>query len=830
MRPHAPQTRFVGRSDDLERLAALYAAHAPLVTLWGPPGIGKTRLALELCRYGRLSRDGAAAVWFCDLCEARDTGSICEAVARGLGVEAPPTRVTPGWVAAALAGCAPGVVVLDNFEQITAFGQETVGLWTKAAAHIFFVVTSRERLRIAAEITHEVLPLGTEAAELFLDRARAWTRLAEQRATDVDAVNALVTRLEGIPLAIELAAARVDVLGVEGLLARLDHPLDLLRYAPRDSTPNHATLRLAIDSSYALLSRTEQRTLGECAVFRGGFSLAAAEAVVTSDDACASVLDTLQALRDRSLLRCFNEGGEVRFAFFEALRAFATEGLAATGEEAAVQERHARYFLDPKANLPLADQENIVEAARWALERSIAGAPVVPSRDLVASLARLEPSRVSQKLVVSLEEALRVGEKQDWSSDVLASGQRARGRALQLHGRLTDARAALELALTLAVGHDHLAAEIWENLGLLHHQCRRIEEARTCYQSALSLQEKLDDAVGRARTLGHLGALYHDTRHYDEALDHYERALNGFRSAGERRLEGIFLTNKGVLLQERGAFAQARASYLAGLARIGPTGDRRLEGITHTNLGFLQHEAGFLEEAHASHVRALEAFREVVDPCSEGLCAGRLAMALAALGHGRDARLFVQRAERLLAHIDDVVAMGVLRLFEVFVDANDSDVDDVVRDRVAAARTTPVIGGAALVDISDDARTAVRLIENVVAARGVGATRGMLLVAADAGWFTTPGGQTCDLGRRDVLRRLLLRLVEQHRRAPAEGLTLDALREAGWPSEQIIEAAAVNRIHVALAELRRRGLKQCLVRKRDKYLIDPALRVVLSDA
>jgi hypothetical protein len=152
-----------------------------------------------------------------------------------------------------------------------------------------------------------------------------------------------------------------------------------------------------------------------------------------------------------------------------------------------------------------------------------------------------------------------------------------------------------------------------------------------------------------------------------------------------------------------------------------------------------------------------------------------------------EARSYLRRAEHLLARIEAPVALGVLRLFEECL-------------------------GAA-VDPAFDTMFGQRV----------------LLVGPGARWFTSPDGVTSDLARRDVLRRLLLRLVEQHASAPNEGLTLEALRGAGWPSERIIESAATNRIHVALTELRRRGLRRCLIRDDDRYLLDPAMRVVLSD-
>ena len=328
-----PKTRFFGRREDLVRLYALCEAKTPLVTLWGPPGIGKTRLAIELCRQRPLE-----PAWFCDLTLAKTSADACAAILAALGIDAPPHNASPSWVGAALALRGPGALVLDNFEHLASSAVETVGVWMEAAPQVLFLVTSRERLRLQGEVAHEVLPL-TEAALLFLDRVSARTDRPVQP-LEAGVVEALVAQLEGIPLAIELAAARFDVLGLEGLRSRLSRPLELLGCgAPRDADPHHATLRHAIDSSFAQLTPGEQRVLAHCSVMHGSFALEAAEAIVGPGE---NVLDGLQSLRDRSLLRCVPENGAVRFSFFESIRAYALEVLAAGGEERDVRVRHAR--------------------------------------------------------------------------------------------------------------------------------------------------------------------------------------------------------------------------------------------------------------------------------------------------------------------------------------------------------------------------------------------------------------------------------------------------------------------------------------------------------
>ncbi len=585
----SPQTRFFGRDADLARLRQLFRAGAGLVTLWGPPGIGKTRLAIELCRRDQLERAGQpiVEVWFCDLSTARTADEVEAAV-------------TPV-LAARQRG--PGLLVLDNFEQVAEHARTTVGMWAQAAPELAILVTSRERLRLGHEVIHEVEPLADEAVQLFLDRAQ---QAAPARRAPLDGarVAELVAGLEGIPLAIELAAARLDLLGLDGLLARLGRPLELLAPAARDAPAHHATLERAIDRSYRLLRPVGQHALAQCAVFVAGFTVEAAEAVLELG-AGARVLDVLQALRDRSLLRRVDAGATPRFALHAMVRAFAALALGDGDDAAALRARHARYYLGAAATLAPVEHEN-----------------------LAAAIAQLQPSRTSDMLVELHGRALAVAAV---AASVRARGHRARGQALQLRGRLPEARMELERALELAEAEPELAGAIWMDLGVLYHERRDMAHARAAYLTALERLGPHADTAALARGKGNLGAVHHDLGQLDQAQAHYQEALAGFRAAGERRSEGLFLTNLGVLEQERGKHAPARRSYLEALEQLTGVGDRRVEAITHTNLGLLWQELGEPAQACACHERALAAFDEVIDPRSTGLCLGRLALALAAL-------------------------------------------------------------------------------------------------------------------------------------------------------------------------------------------------------
>jgi predicted ATPase/Tfp pilus assembly protein PilF len=835
MTPRWPHARFFGREDDIVHLRELRRAGVRMVTLWGPAGIGKTRLAMELCQ--RAVREGEQ-VWFCDLAAARTAADVAIAVADELPRHDGETSVPPLHPAVrdplpVLRTLGPGLLVLDHFDHLAEHALATVGTWAEAAPEIAFLVTSRERLRLAGEVTHELEPLGPEAVQLFLDRADQVERMHRDR-LDPARVAELVAGLEGNPLAIELAAARLDLLGLDGLLERLARPLELLGHGARDACAHHATLWRAIDWSYRLLKPPEQRVLVQCAVFAGGFSVAAAEAVLEAGPG-AAVLDVLQALRDRSFLRRQGSRERTRFALHGTVRAYAEEALAAQGDVASLRLRHARHYLRAAPALAPADQANLAAAIAWSLSQAPSAAPVdsaapadsaAPVDSALAALTRLEPSRTSDRLLELYGRALATARV---APVVRAGGHRARGRALQLHGRLAEARAELERALELADPDAEIAGEIWTDLGVLYHQQRELARARAAYVTALERLGPAGDPVARARGTGNLGAVHHDVGEFDDASACYREALSGFRVAGEHRLEGIFLTNLGVLLQERGEQAPAHRLYLEALDRLGSVGDRRLEAITHTNLGLLCQEMGEPVQARTCHERALFAFHEVIDPRSTALCLGRFALALAALGHVDDARRDCGRAAEQLARLGDRVGMAVLGLFRAHVElsADAPGAEAAARSQVAAARAAGGADEVALCELSDDARAAVRLIEVGLAARR--AELGHLLrVGPAACWFASGGGAREDLSGQRVLRRLLLGLVEQHLAAPGEGLPLDALREVGWPGERILRGAAVNRVHVALSKLRRLGLRSFLVCRDGRYFIDPAAHVEIS--
>jgi len=334
-------TRFIGRAAELEQIDTLFSQGARLVTLIGPGGAGKTRLA---------ARAGAAwcaarqqRVRFCDLSTAQDGPSMLAGVAGALG-GAPAGADPVSALGAALAGLDEALLILDNLEQIAAPAAEILSRWLRAAPSLRVLVTSRHRLRLRDEHLLEVGPLDSEGdgSLLFTERAQQLRpKLAVHTEPDRQLIAALVAALDGLPLAIELAAARSAVLSPRQLLERLSRP-HTMGGGPRDGVARHQTMQRAIAWSWSLLSEAEQTTLAQLSVFRGGFDIDAIEAVVQRPPDAPAHVDLLQALREKSMLIAQPGAEPIRFRLLTTIREFAAARLA---NPPTVSLRHARWVV-----------------------------------------------------------------------------------------------------------------------------------------------------------------------------------------------------------------------------------------------------------------------------------------------------------------------------------------------------------------------------------------------------------------------------------------------------------------------------------------------------
>jgi serine/threonine protein kinase/tetratricopeptide (TPR) repeat protein len=706
---------FVGRTRELQDLADRLEGGPSQVTVLGAGGSGKTRLAR---RYGWTSLDRwPGGIWFCDLSEASTADGIAHAVATGLDV--PLGRGDPiVQLGHAIAGRGRALIILDNFEQVREHAEATVGRWITRARDSSFLITSRERLRFEGETVLELDPLDaeTEGVELFAERARA-----EVAGFTLDSnrtvVRDIVHLVDGLPLAIELAAARLRTLSLEQLRARLVDRLSLLAGPKRG---RQATLRATLDWSWELLTPWEQTAVAQASVFEGGFTLEAAEAVldVTSWPGAPAVLDVVQALVDKSWVRARSVLDAPRFEMYATVREYASEKLkadrgevglpAGTTSREAAERRHGVYYasMGTEEAVEALDRhggvakiaalrmeiDNLVAACRRAVERAdpdtAVGAFVASWRVLsmnrpvaegvnlgqtVMGIPRIRPAQRARtalhlgqalRIVGRVDEARRCFEEAlavhrvtgDRRSEGLVLGNL--GNLLTVEGQVEEASRCFEAALAIhrEMGHRRFEGNALGNLGNLHIMVGHVEEARQDYENALAILREVGDRRTEGVFLGNLGRLHGEQGRKEEARLHFEEALAIFREVGDRRNEGIFVGNLGVLNQDR--VEEARRYFQEALAIHRDTGNRQAQGIFLGNLGVLLLNEGRTEEARTHFEEALAISREVGDRRNEGLFLGKLGNLHSGQGRMEEARRCFDDGLAVLRAIGDRLNLG----------------------------------------------------------------------------------------------------------------------------------------------------------------------------
>jgi tetratricopeptide (TPR) repeat protein len=831
------ENRFVARDGIAEGVkSALRAGRS--VVLVGAPGVGKTRLAAECVR--RLSDESTLVA---RLGDARDRDGLVSRVADAAGVWLSPAASSAeaeARLARALASRGPGVFVLDNFEQLPADADGLVRDWIRASS-MGWLVTSRRRL--ACDVDHiELGPLEavarpgrwSEAAILMRHRAEenAHVRVDER---DREAIETLVAALDGLPLAIELAASRLAVLTPSQLLSRLDK-----RFALLDGEKGGG-LRAALEASFSLLGDDARECLRACGVFRGGVRLEALEAMLGDQK---DVFGSLAALRNQSLLLVERVGDEYRYGLAHSIRELVEQRERGTAAWEAARAKHAAYWAaagekeaeDPRLGREV---ENLHAAFEWAQEKDPGlcarlaltlsapslGLPYGVAREVLSTtMARLDLQGLSEALrgqlfyrrgtvrryladfagaVVDLEAAREIAERTN-DRALLAEALAGLGNACSARADWDGARRYLERAMAV-----HPSASfrplVLAMIANTHSNEDAFDRAEPMLREAISLSDADHDVFGGAFARLSLGILLVERGIFDEAFGSLVDSLSVLETSRStrvmqaRHLRAVALTHLARVKQETGDTAGALTDYHDALVYAEEAGVRRAEAFALHGLASLLLELGELRAADDRIREALPLIRENATDV-EGAIVALQGVLFASRGAHDDAERFFRRAQALLdAHKRPVfaAALAVLR--------GEND------------------GSGPLSEFAD-----VRLARRLRAVFSSEVPSPPLFIAEDAAFFRSPDtGEAVSLLRRKAVRAVLRALLEARISRPGVPVSIDALVSAGWPGEKVLAAAGAERVYAAIATLRRLGLRGVIAQEADGYLI-PANRAVLT--
>lgn len=641
-----PSNALVGRGRELATIVERLAS-ARLVTLTGMGGIGKTRLAQATAE--EVGEDYPGEVWFVPLADLAEPERLLETVRDALCLP-PLSSVEPlHQIRARLAG-EKTLLVLDNMEQLLPVGAEAVQRLLAALPQLTILITSRHRLGLSAEWEISVPPLSLPdpasppdtpeaglqypGVELFVTRARMRNPDFALTAENLAPVVALCTALEGIPLATELAAAWTQVLSPVQMQARLSQRFQLLKTRQQDSPSRHRSLYAAMESSFRLLSPASQSFFTKLSIFRGGWTLEAAEAVCAEPNA----LEALADLSEASLVVAEERAGEMRFRFLDTVREFAAEQQSDVAQREAA-ERHIAYFLSLAQEAT--QHLDSVEQTRW-LDRLDC-----ENENLRAALDRCVGAEAKTALQ-GLELAVLLHDFWDRK------------------GYLTEGRQRLMTALESAGAHAEvsLRASALRAIGGLSHRLGDLIQGEAALQEALGLSREHGDTYGETAALANLGELKGNQGDFETADALLKEALQQYREQGNRKREGEILGFLGYLAREQKDFATARALTEEALAIHRALGNRHGISWNLGSLGYVAEGENNREEAERLFTQALFLNREMQNTSGEAWALTSLAHLARGRGDTASASALLQQAVDIYRSQHEISSTG-WALFEL---------------------------------------------------------------------------------------------------------------------------------------------------------------------
>lgn len=620
---------FVGRTTELRQLATALASGAgSVVTLMGPAGVGKTRLASHYARVWRGDHPGG--VYFCDLTSARDLVGVVRAVALALDVPLSGDPVVQ--LGRAIRARGSTLLILDNCEHVVEAVRSCVERWRAESDRARLLATSSRRLLLQGEQVLDLEPLGTPDS-LTLMRTRATALRVDLRPEHAGSLIELVERLDGLPLAMELAVPRLRVMTPPQMVERLQDRFRLLTAAGRRD--RHSTLRAALDWSWDLLDEDERDALIQLSVFEGGFTLVAAETVLDIPERQAWVPDLLQTLADTSWIR--RKGGS-RFDMLRSVHDYLV-ALQVPSRLRATR-RHLDHFTALDARSIAADRgadlENIMTACQRAAAQGLASQAVDGLQLAWTRLRQTGPLQAAVNLAAAVSPMPGLEPAQRAAVGVVAAS------ALYMLGRLTDAAGQAGLACDaigqidappgLAARIQVVSGEVAAALGRTADAARHLERARE-----LASATGVDNAI-RCHAGSASGALAGDRGQWEEARRHHSSVLDLARRHGDRHWEAGSLGNLGTICHAQEQLEEARDFYQRALAISLDAGDSRWEGNTRSNLGLLHLQLGQTDEAASQLEVALSIARRLGHLSGEAVARCNLGLVRDHQGHLRDAK------------------------------------------------------------------------------------------------------------------------------------------------------------------------------------------------